>query len=188
MHFSTLLFIQSQPDKLNVSIPVVTFDPPLWYKASGIIAEKKLSIVCRLGGFHTLMSFIGSVVHVMGGSGLEEVLTEICAENSVLHMLSGKAYARAVRGYILFDLALNNMLIEDVMLSLEPEHTVNLKKTFQRFPKGSSAEKGCSEALAEFAKQLDDKKEQLKNINRIARLWIEFLEYVDVIKQSGQSG
>ena len=32
----------------------------------------------------------------MGGSGLEDVLTEIYAENSVLHMLSGKAYARVV--------------------------------------------------------------------------------------------
>ena len=37
--YSTLLFIQSQ---LNISTPIITFDQPLWYKASGIIAEKSL--------------------------------------------------------------------------------------------------------------------------------------------------
>ena len=118
----------------------------------------------------------------MGGSGLEEVLTEVYGENSVLHMLSRKAYARAVRGYIFVDSALNNMFTEEVMSSLEPEHVANLKKAFQDFPKGGCAEEDCSEALAELAKQLDNKKEQLKNSNRTARLWIQFLEYVDVMK------
>ena len=118
----------------------------------------------------------------MGGSGLEEVLTEVYRENSVLHMLCRKAYARAVRGYIFVDSPLNNMFTEEVMSSLEPEHVANLKKAFQDFPKGGCAEEDCSEALAELAKQLDNKKEQLKNSNRTARLWIQFLEYVDVMK------
>ena len=70
--YSTLLFIRSQADKLSIKTPVVTFDQPLWYKASGIIANKGLNIVCRLGGFHTLMSFMGSIGYMMSGSGLEE--------------------------------------------------------------------------------------------------------------------
>ena len=45
-----------------------------------------------------------------------------------------------------------------------------------------SAEKDCSEAVAQLAKQLGNKKEQLKNSNRTARLWIQVLEYVDVMK------
>ena len=163
---------------MNISTPVFTFDQPLSYKVSGIIAEKKLDIVYRLGGFHTHLSFIGSIGYVMGGSGLEEVLTEVYAENSVLHMLSRKVYAKAVRGYILVDSALNNMLTEDVMPSLEPEHIANLKKAFQDFLKGCRVEKDCSEALAELAKQLDNKKKQLTNSNRTARLWIQFLEYI----------
>ena len=118
----------------------------------------------------------------MGGFGLEEVLTEVYAENSILHIISGKAYARAVRGYILVDSTLNNMLIEEVMSSLEPEHIADLKKVFQDFPKWGRADKDFCEALAELTKQLDTKKEQLKNINRTARLWIQFLEYVYVMK------
>ena len=59
--YSTLLFIQNQADKLNILTPAATFDQPLMYKASGIIAEKKLDIVCQLGRFHILMSFAGSI-------------------------------------------------------------------------------------------------------------------------------
>ena len=51
------------------------------------------------------MSVIGSIGYVMGSSGIEEVLTDVYAENSVLHVLSGNAYARAVTGYILIDSA-----------------------------------------------------------------------------------
>ena len=37
--FSTLLFIIDQAKKLNVEIPSVTFDQPLWLKATGIIQD-----------------------------------------------------------------------------------------------------------------------------------------------------
>ena len=71
--YSTLLFIQDQAKKMNISTPCVTFDQPLWYKASGIIAKKKLNIICNRGGFHTLMSFLGAVGDMMSGSGIEEL-------------------------------------------------------------------------------------------------------------------
>ena len=50
-------------------------------------------------------------------------------------MFSGKAYTRAVIGYILVDSALKNMLIEDVVSLMEPQHIANLKKAFPRFSK-----------------------------------------------------
>ncbi len=53
-------------------------------------------IVLRLGGFHTEMSFLGCIGHLMGSSGLQEMLESIYAPNAVVHMLSGKAIARAV--------------------------------------------------------------------------------------------
>ena len=60
------------------------------------IKAKKMNVVCRLGGFHTLMSFLGSIGSLMAGSGMEEML-EICyASNVVPHLLSGKAIARAL--------------------------------------------------------------------------------------------
>ena len=59
--YSTLSYIQDQAELLNIPTPCVTFDQPLWFKAVEIIKAKSLNIVCRLGGFHTMMSFIGSI-------------------------------------------------------------------------------------------------------------------------------
>ena len=65
-----------------------TFDQPLWLKATGIINDANLNIVCRLGGFHTSMSFLGSVGNMMKVSGLEKLFAEVYAEHSVIHMMS----------------------------------------------------------------------------------------------------
>ena len=51
-----------------------------------IIKEKDLDIVCRLGGFHMLMSFLGGIEKLMVGSGLEEVFEEIYSEDTVKHI------------------------------------------------------------------------------------------------------
>ena len=63
--YSTLLYISTHARRHNVA-PIVTFDQPLWFKAAitqtsvspdnGII-----SIVVRLGGFHTQMSLLGVI-------------------------------------------------------------------------------------------------------------------------------
>ena len=79
----------------------MTFDQPLWYKASGIIAKKKLNVIYHLGVFHTYMSFLSDVGDMMSGSGIEELLELVYATNSVGHMMSGKAFARAIREHFL---------------------------------------------------------------------------------------
>ncbi len=79
--YSTLMYIQGQAKQLNIPTPCITFDQPLWLKAVEIIRAKSLNIVCRLGGFHTLMSFMGS--SVMKGSGLERHW-ELCMDKTQL--------------------------------------------------------------------------------------------------------
>ena len=51
--------------------------------------------VC-LGGFHQLMSFLGSIGKVIEGSGIGAALETVCTPVTVSCMFSGKAYARAV--------------------------------------------------------------------------------------------
>ena len=77
---------QNSPPKLDVFLlPMIdlyvttcnTFDLPIWYKAVGIIKAKKMNVVCWLGGFHSLMSFLGSIGSLMAGSGMGEML-EVC--------------------------------------------------------------------------------------------------------------
>lgn len=116
---STMHFICKDAAKYNAEVSL-TFDQPLWWKARTIIENESVDspikrIVLCLGGFHMKMSFLGAIGHIMAGSGLDVVLAQIYAENSVVHMLSGKAYARAIRGYLMVDSALNSILLDDIL-------------------------------------------------------------------------
>ena len=85
----------------NIRTANITFDQPLYIKAVDIVAKAYLDIVVRLGGFHTLMSFLGSFGHLMKSSGSEEILGVLYGKNIIEHLVSGKAYARALRGHVL---------------------------------------------------------------------------------------
>lgn len=113
--YSTLIYIEKLATLLNIPSPCITFDQPLWIKAVEIINAKSLNIVCKLGGFHTMMSFMGSIGSMMKGSGLEEVLETVYGPNTVTHMISGKAVSRALRGHLLVEAALTNKLMEAVL-------------------------------------------------------------------------
>lgn len=104
--YSTLLFVIDQCKKLDIVTPSITFDQPLWLKATEIVIEKSLNIVVHLGGFHTLISFAGSIGSLMDGSGIESMLQTVYGENTVKHMLGGKAIARALRGHNLVEVHL----------------------------------------------------------------------------------
>jgi len=92
--YSTLAFIKQQAKQLNVVTPCVTFDQSLWVKAVKIIKASTMNIFYRLGGFHTLMSFLGSIGSLKAGSGLSNVLEISYGPNTVCHMMSGKAVGR----------------------------------------------------------------------------------------------
>ena len=92
--YTTLLFIQRQARSMNVATPSVTFDQTLGLKVYDIAKSKQLDMVVRLGGFHTLMSFLGSIGAVMERSGLDKLLERIYAMNSVTHIMFGKAVAK----------------------------------------------------------------------------------------------
>jgi len=122
--YSTLTFLSEHAKQYNAKV-IITFDQPLWWKALTIIESQSegsdlRKIVLRLGGFHTLMSFLGSIGNIMSGSGLRSVLELVYAENTVTHMLSGKAYDRAIRGHLLVDAALNTLLSERILGTLVP--------------------------------------------------------------------
>ena len=72
--YSTIKFIMYQAKDLNVKTPCLTFDLPLWLKAMDIIKAESFDMILILGGFHTMMSFVGSIGALMSGSGLAECL------------------------------------------------------------------------------------------------------------------
>ena len=87
------------------------------------------SIIIRLGGFHTLMRFLGFVGYLMAKSGLSDILEIFYAGNTVPHLLSGKALDRALRGHQLVDLALNTILLQDIFQTIEVDSQFNSNYT-----------------------------------------------------------
>ena len=95
--------------------PCITFDQPLWLKPVEISSEKSLEIVCHLGGFHTLKSFLGSVGTSMKGSGLSECMQMVYGENTMIHILSGKSISRSLRAHFLVQSALMLNVIANII-------------------------------------------------------------------------
>ena len=120
--YSTLYFINRHCLKYDI-IPLVTFDQPLWFKAKQIQiqCEEFNYLTLNLGGFHTIMSFLGAIGHIMKGSGLESVLQLVYASHTVKHMLVGKAYERSIRGHLIVDVALNSIIMKKSELTNSTE-------------------------------------------------------------------
>ena len=194
--YSTLLFVQQQTAALNLVTPCITFNQPLWHKETCIISEKKLNIVCRLGGFHTLMSFVGSIGMMMSGSGLEEALAEAYAKNTVPHIMSGKAYSRALRGNFLVEAAVMNLLLK--MVVPEDSRTLGestnsddeistlsmIEEAINDLLEGrSSIEQVATMPLfKDLETKLESMEELLRSKSRTSRLWIKYLDYIAIVK------
>ena len=89
--YTTLEFVTDQSRSLNIRMPVLTFDQSHWLKATEIENCKLMNIVLILGGFHLMMSFMGSIRSLMKGSGLSEAFSTCYGINAIEHMTSGKA-------------------------------------------------------------------------------------------------
>ena len=74
-------------------VAVITLDQPLWQKATLIIESEptdsnlRSSFLRIAAGLHVQMNFLSSIGHLMGGSGLQELLAVIYAPNAVTHIL-----------------------------------------------------------------------------------------------------
>ena len=182
--YSTLLNVKQQAANLNIPTPVITFDLPLWLKAVGIVKEMNMGIVCRLGGFHTLMSFLGSIGVLMEGSGIEDALGEVYGENVVPHIMSGHAYSRSLRGHFLIYAALTQKLIDgfkdDITDMERNELDLLLKDVIAR--KRGYEEIENSPALQIFEDKMRKYKDRLASQSRTAKLWILYMDYVDIVK------
>ena len=93
--------------------------PPNW----------SLEIGIRLGGFHTLMSYVGSIGNLMTGSGIEQVLQLMFGKDVVPHIISGKAISRALRWHFMVEAGLNNILLTQV---IPPEGIDDIMKEVKR--------------------------------------------------------
>ena len=113
--YSTMIFVQSQAEKVGMCCATLTFDQPLYLKSYKIKQDNYQNfrnVYLRLGGFHQLMSFLGAGCKLMEGSGLEDLWAVAYAGNSIPKMLEGKAYRKASKACLLTDAALHLLLMQ----------------------------------------------------------------------------
>ena len=168
---------------------MIIFDQSLWLKATDIIFSKQLNIVCRLGGFHLIMSFLGSIGKLMEKSGIEEALENIYGPNAVIHMLNGKAYSRSIRGHFLLQSALTVSLLtmfltdgnkskfpdfqidEKLVLPEEFEHIDEHDLKYLKENIGESENEGVESLMKKIENNFQILTSALQKHSRSAKLW-----------------
>ena len=182
--YTSLTFAQKLSDQYNLGVCPVTFDQPLYVKAAEIVASSPdiKSICVRLGGFHTLMSYMGSIGYVMAGSGLEALWETVYAPNTVVHMLSGHAYARALRAHLLSSAAIVSLVVNTpgCMSGIDVEH---LNETFKGLLTGNASAEDVGDELEQASHSILNQLKELSQQSRTGRLWMNYYQYVGIIQQ-----
>ena len=171
----------------------LTFDQSLFWKATKIVhdeppASPLKKIVTMLGGFHTRMSFLGAIGYIMEGSGLKEMLELVYGENTVKHIFSGKAVARAVRAHELVDASLNISLLclaYSIPYGERPsdhEDLVRVSSVYDDLVDGkiSVEEAANHEALQTISLRLEALESSLKS-SSTAKLVMQYSEMVPIV-------
>jgi hypothetical protein len=159
----------------------VTFDQPLYIKAAEIVASSQDldKVIVRLGGFHLLMSYLGSIGHIMTGSGLAELWETVYAKGSVIHMLSGHAFSRALRAHILTLAALIGVLMDTpgTLDSIDKQHLGNLYTALLQQEQNATdiAEDECVKHLSQIISQLLD---HAASQSKTGKLWVQYIRQV----------
>ena len=175
-----------------------------------------MNVVYRLGGFHLLMSFRGSIGKVIECSGISELFQVVYSSATAIHMLSGKVYARAQRAHFLVQFALELIILQFISpLSLiEQLSTYDVDRKYLCYADNSNDEQfpdkiskyldaNDSEELRTLVEQIEQNKdtimttetslkfcraiarckEYLSENSRTAKLWIQYIHYINIVKQ-----
>lgn len=164
---------------------IVTYDQPLYMKARDIVGNCQRSdlsnVVVRLGGFHLLMSFMGAIGAIMAGSGLKELLATIYAENSVEKILNGHAYSRAVRAHLLTNLALANLIFNEIQLT--EEERAEIEKMLSENDRSLILFARENETVQIVSAKFKTALNNLERAGLTAKLWVQHYRMTALVKK-----
>lgn len=88
--------------KLGQSKTVITCDQAIYDIIKGLVKNDTVrykDVVLRLGGFHIVQNFLGSIGFLMRESGIEDLLVaaEVCGRGTANKVMAGKDYYKMVR-------------------------------------------------------------------------------------------
>lgn len=184
---TVLIYAAEESKKSGQSTCIVTFDQPLYMKAKDIVLQNNSehgelsNVIVRLGGFHLLMSFLGSIGFLMTGSGLAELWSTVYASASIPHMLSGHAYARAIRAHYLTFCAISMLIVEEIEVTQDDKDYIqsllagieNNTLTFDMLVN--------NETLTKIRIKFSEAINRLRENGKTAKLWLQYLELVTIV-------
>ena len=128
------------------------------------------------------MSFFGSIGSIVDGSGISTTFQTIYGENATKHILTGKATARATRAHILAESALliklQEMVLNDSYNAIDIDAIKNLYESVVSIKQINAV--SSSLALESLVSAIEEKKSILANKSRTAKLWINYIKYMQV--------
>ena len=135
-----------------------------------------------MGGFPMLMSYLGCIGYVMESSGLSDALETIYGTNAVKHMMTGKAYSRAMRGHMLAQSAVMIQLLGKI--SSNHAQIDEICKIFSQTMNREVPHEDVLDnaTLAHLNSAFMTLKTALEEDSRTAKLWIQYIDQVDTIK------
>lgn len=143
-------------------------------------------VYSRLGGFHTLMSYLGCIGYIMSGSGLADVLAICYAKCSVVKMLQGHAYARAIRGHNLVYLSVCKLILAEIDFS---PTEIDFLQTFTNhiLKEDAFCDVESSLPLKSIVKKFLEKMKDIEKRGKTAKLWISYMRMVVIAKSFTRS-
>ncbi|KAJ8878764.1 hypothetical protein PR048_019350 [Dryococelus australis] len=175
--YTALLFAVEECKHHNQGSCIVTFEQPLYAKASEIIVTAPPgeldSVTLRLGGLYLLVSFMGSIGFIMSGSGIEELWMQVYAKSSVTHMISGHPFYRAVRAHML-----TSQSLITTILGMENLFGVYQEEFHKLFLEVLTGEKMIPDAVESPVLR---KCTALSERSRTGKLWVQYVQQVDIL-------
>ena len=126
------------------------------------------------------MSFLGSIGTLMEGSGTRTALKSLYAPVTVGHMMTGKAYSRAIRGRFLSVSSLLSILMVEFWTNLEHEECKMIENIFDNEDPSTNQNRKIS---TKYDKWYENKNSKLSKLSRTCKLLFSYIEYIFIVQE-----
>ena len=137
-----------------IGFAIVTFDFPIWLKAVNIIKQANLYLIARLGGFHLLKSYLGSMSNIMEDSGLLDVIQLIYPGSTTSnHIMDGGYFDKAIRAHLLIDAVIYQHIMK---VAFTEEERGDMKTFMEKVADGKMDARHSDPVVAVFEQSFEE--------------------------------